>query len=792
MRETWLGYTIETTLQDIRYAARGLVHSTGFTLTVIATLALAIGANLTMFGLLSAVLWKPLPYPNPDRILDIQVDARNMQGAGATLGEVLDLSQRSRTLEQVSMINGADANLEFAGQMQQVTAAAVSDNFFALLGVHPALGRLLNSNVDGAKDQVYEYKDHVLAIVISNELWQHRFSANPKIIGATVRVNNANVQVVGVLPPGFRVYLPPDEGAPEQVDIWFPSSLSPTRQYRGLAVAARLRPGFTLAQANAELQTLAAQFEREFPEYYSGRTGWQASPFDTAPRLTLRFTASLIHDQMTRDSRPALFLLTAAVAFVLLIACVNVANLMLARGASRQCELEIRRALGVSRLRILRQLLTESLLLATLSAAAGVFCADAGLTVLSHLSTSGIPLQSRITLDSSVILAALLLSLATCLLFGLLPAWRITSGDESSKALHAGRTQTSGASARTWQRGLVVAEVALSIVPLVCGGLMLRSFSNLLHAPLGFNPTNIVTAKIPFNLAKFAESEQRSALMRQVLDQVRAIPGVESVSAASPLPLDGQQTRRVGAIDQPDKEPNLAIQQGALPGYLNVVGTRLLKGRDFTDADLAGSQRRVTIIDERLAQRLWPSSNALGKQLVVYRTGHQNVMQVIGITNAVRATQVRDDAMPRFMIPDDYPSSLVIKTTQTAAQLTRALNSAIAAAHTGRAPFDIRPLSDLVSESIGDTRFILLVLSAFATVSVLLAAVGLYGTLAYLTAQRTREFGIRLALGSSIQTIVGIVVKESILLAIVGTVFGLAGVPPSPAPCARCSTKSAR
>jgi predicted permease len=305
---------------------------------------------------------------------------------------------------------------------------------------------------------------------------------------------------------------------------------------------------------------------------------------------------------------------------------------------------------------------------------------------------------------------------------------------------------------------------------------MLHSFVNLLHAPLGFNPTDIIAAKVPFNFAKFPETQQRSALMRQILDQVRAIPGVESVSAADPLPLDGQQTRRVGTPDQPNAEPLLATQQGALPGYLQVVGTNLLKGRDFTNTDILASPQRVTIIDERLATQLWPAGNALGRQLVVYRTGHQHVMEVVGITTAVRATQVRDDAVPHFMMPDDYPQSLVIKTHQTAAQITPALNRAVAAAHTGRPPSDIFPLSDSVSNSMGDTRFILLVLSAFAAVSVLLAAVGLYGTLSYLTTQRTREFGIRLALGSSVESIIAIVVKEGILLAIVGTAIGLVGV----------------
>lgn len=301
----------------------------------------------------------------------------------------------------------------------------------------------------------------------------------------------------------------------------------------------------------------------------------------------------------------------------------------------------------------------------------------------------------------------------------------------------------------------MVAEVALSIVPLVCGGLMLRSFLNLLNAPLGFNPANVVTARAPLNLAKYPQVAQQWALLRDVLDRVGALPYVQSVSAANPLPLAGnQQMRRVGHIDQPEVPPILATQQGAMPGYLRVMGTPLLEGRDFTDDDVA-AQRNVTIIDERLAKRLWPEG-AIGKHLVVYRTGWRSNLEVVGVTGAVRATRVRDENIPHFMMPS-VEMSLVIKTPATASQITPGIRAALNAAQGGLAPFDIRPMSEYVSDSIGDSRFLLFLLSAFAVASVLLASVGLYGTLAYLTAQRTREFGIRLALGSSVNALVAIV-----------------------------------
>ena len=765
VRGAWLGEGVATTFQDIRYACRSLWRWPGFTAIVVATLALGMGASLTMFSLMRAVLWRPLPYPEPNRIVMIQVDARSVSNAGTTMGEVRDLSERSRSFEQVSTIDPGDVNLEYDGEMEHVASAWVSGDFLPLLGAHPALGRPLDTRTS-------EGRQNVLAILISDELWRRRFSADPGIIGKAVRVNDLDTQIAGVLPPGFRLFLPPSVSASEQIDVWLPYAMSATRQYRGIPIAARLRPGVTLDQANAELQTLAAQFEREYPEFYSGVKGWQASPFDRGPGAKVHFRAGLLHEEMTRDVRRGLFLLAGAVGFVLLIACVNVANLMLARGSARQRELEIRRALGASRARILRQLLTESLGLALASAAIGLGAAHYGLLAIERLSASHIPLQSRLGVDASVAMFALVLSVVTSLLFGLLPAWRLASG-QTGHPLRAGRAETPGSGARRLQRTLVVAEVALSIVPLACGGLMLRSFLNLMNSPLGFDPAGVVTAKVPVSLEKYPKTEQQWMQLRKVLDQVRALPGVQSVSAAGPLPLaPSQQPRRVGRADQLDSPPILATQQGAIPGYLGVMGTPLREGRDFTVDDIVPG-RPVTIIDERLAKRLWPEG-AIGKSLAVYRTGWRHDLEVVGVTAAVRATRVRDENIPHFMMPS-IEMSLVIKTHLTAERMAPGIKLAVDAAQVGRAAFDIRPMSAYVSDSIGDTRFIMFVLAAFAGASVLLAAVGLYGTLAYLTAQRTREFGIRLALGSSVRAIVAIVLRESILLAAIGVALGLLG-----------------
>jgi len=736
---------------------------------VIVTLALGIGANLIMFSLMRTVLWRPLPYPEPNRMVVIQVAARNFSNTGATGAELLGIKERSHSFEQVSTIDPFDINFEHAGEMEHVAAARISDDFLPLLGVRPALGRLLDSRLDLGDQQA-------LSVLISDELWRRRFAADPGVIGRAVRVDDADLQIAGVLPPGFRLFLPPLMSALEQVDVWLPKYIDRTRPYREIPVVARLRSSVTLDQGNAELHLLAAQFERENPDFYFGAKGWMASPSDRGPGAKVRFTARLLHDAMANDFRPALFLLSGVVGFVLLIASVNAANLMLARGSARQRELEIRRALGAGRIRIVRQLLSESLVLALAAATVGLLCAHFGLAAIRSIGAAHIPLQSRIAMDASVTLFALALAAVTTILFGLLPAWRLASG-KTGHPLRAGRTETLSPGARRLQRTLVVAEVALSIVPLVGAGLMMRSFLNLMHAPLGFNPANVVTARIPFNLKRHPHMEQRWALLQEVIDRVGASSGVQSVSAADTLPLAGQAMRRVGRPDQPDTPPMLATQQLALPGYLGVIGTPLLAGRDFTDDDIA-TKRKVTIIDQGLAERLWPEG-AVGKLLSVYRTGRRDDLEVVGVTAPVRVTRVRDGNIPHFMMPyGSYPvaMSIVVKTQEPAESLAPRIQSAVDAAHGARAAFDLRPMSAYVADSIGDTRFILCVLATFAGASVLLAAVGLYGTLAYLTAQRTREFGIRLALGCSVKALVTIVIRESVLLAIAGTAFGLIGV----------------
>ncbi len=754
VREAWLGNTIDTAIRDVRYACRTLRRAPGFTAVVVFTLALGIGGTVTMFSVMHAVLWRPLPYPAAERIVYLQVDARGVSNAGAAPGEVLDLQARSRTLEHISIIAGADANLEYNGEIEHVGSASVSDDLLPLLGASPALGRPLNSKTD--------IPGMVRNFLISDALWRRRFAADPAAIGRKVQVNNLEMQIAGVLPAGIRPYLPSSAEASEEIDIWFPTGIENSRDYRGFCVLARLKGGSTPGQANAELASLAADFVREYPARYSAGK--------------LRIGVRPLQAELTHEARPALFLLAAAVGFVLLIACVNVANLMLARGAARQRELAIRRAVGAGSGRLIRQMLTENLVLALGAGAIGLALANFSLEAIGKLAGTHLPMQARIAMNNTVLLFAVVLTLGVTLLFGLLPAFRLASG-RASDPLRAGRSETAAPGARLLQRALVVAEVALSIVPLVCCGLMLRTFVNLAEAPIGFNPSSIVTAKLPLNFMRYATDGQRWVVLRDVLEALRTAPGVEAVSAAGPLPFTTWQvTRRVGRAEHPEIPGILATQQTAIHGYLPLVGTPLLQGRDFTLEDIT-AKRPVAIVDDRLARRLWPEG-ALGKRIAVQSGRNRQELEIVGITAPVRVTRVRDEDIPHVFVPYHvYPieMSLTIKTRESAASLAPAIRRAALAADTGRAAFDIRPMSDYVADSIGDTRFLLVVLGVFAAACVLLTAVGLYGTLAYLISQRTREFGIRMALGSGVPAIVGMVVREGVLLTACGGAVGLIG-----------------
>ena len=508
-----------------------LWRSPGHAIVVILTIALGIGVNVAIFSVVHAVLWRSLPYPDASRIVAIEADTRDIPSAYAASGPVFDLRDASRTLVQVAAVEGRDASIEVDGIMERVAAARVTDDLLPLLGGPLALGRMLDSQQD-IRGVV------LMGVVISHELWQRRFQGDAQVIGRHFIVNNFDVQVVGVTQANLRTYLPPTDHVEERVDVWLPMRYEPTRMYRGSALVGRLAPGATLAAAQAESETLARAFVARYPGAY--------------PNDQLRLSIRPLADEVTRDARPALMAVAGAVGFVLLMACVNVANLMVARTKTRERELAVRRALGATRLRLLRQLLAENLVYTVLGGAGGLLLARLGIGILEWLRPVHLPRQSEIAIDAVVLLWSAGLTIACSVLFGLAPALFFTR-DALGQPLGSGRAGWTTMRSRTLQRALVVVEVALSIVPLVAAGLMLRTFANLLQAPIGFDPTHVMTARVSLNLSAFREIDQRTAFFREAIARVGAITGVESVSVGGPLPFaPAQVTQRYRAADDAD------------------------------------------------------------------------------------------------------------------------------------------------------------------------------------------------------------------------------------------------
>ena len=732
-------------------ALRSLTRTPGFVLVVVLTLGVGIGTSVTTFTVLQGVLWKPLPYPHAERLVILNAEWRGDRNRGVAPLELRAIEANSRTLDAVAVVSGVPANLTINGELERVFAVSASSGVFGMLGADPpALGRLLDDQTDFGPDGL------VSAVVISDGLWRRHFGADPAAVGRSIQVNNLRVQIVGVLRPGLKLFLPASLNAAEDVDVWFPSGISDRVDVRNAALA-RLAPGVSLAQANAELATLGAGYHERFPQHYSGTPKHYATP---------------VRELLTANVRPALIALGVAVAFVLLIACVNVTNLLLARAKTREREVAVRAALGASRARIVAQLLTESALLAVGGAALGLAFASGAIELLDWLRPTHLPRQSQLGIDTPVAAFAIALGSLVCLVCGSIPALRITRR-EHVDPLRAGRTGTSAPGLRRLQRGLVIAEVALSIVPLVGGGLMLRSFWNLTHAPLGFDPSGLVTARVQMSFRTFPDLESRLRLINSAVEGVRQLPGVATVAAAAPLPMAVPNNRSFAREGAPESGV-LASQQPVFPGYLALTRTPLVQGRDVSDDDLRAN-RMVAVIDQRLADRLYPEG-ALGKNLQMKMGSRLALTEIIGITAPVRAARVSDADLPHVFLSYNIMQVepwLVVRTSQTAAMIGPEIRRVVEALGTNRPVVDIRPMQYYVDQSVGDTRFMMLMLTAFAAASLLLAGIGMYATLAYLISQRTQEFGIRMALGATAASVMGLVAREGALLSAIGAVIGM-------------------
>jgi putative ABC transport system permease protein len=773
VRDTRAGFFLGTLWQDVRFGARMLRKTPAFTAVAILSLALGIGATSAIFSVVHAVLLRPLPFPKPQELVRVTGDAtrRNQTDTGLSVPELFDLRDRTGVFDQISGLMYIDANLTGGDQPERVETLLVDANYFSLLGVKPQLGRVFTSA---------DYRPGIAEIaVISNGLWQRRFGRDPAVIGKTVRMDNDMYTIVGVLPPEFRN---PGRGLQTDVELWSPAGwvASPflTQPVRGShflrGALARLKPGVKPADVQARLDRLSAELNREFPKDYPADLGW-----------TLR--AKPLQEDLVAKERPALLLLFAAVGFVLLIACANVANLLLARATSREKEIAIRAAIGADRKRLVRQLVTESLLLALVGGTLGLVVAMAGVEALATLQPSELVRLNRIEVDLPVLGVTLLIVLGSSLLFGLAPALSASRVAVSENLKEATRGTSAGSARGRMRAMFVVAQVAMAVVLLAGAGLLIRSFARLWNEHPGFDAGNMITARtwlpqpnIPESGPYFQHS-RRAALYREILRRVSILPGAKQAAITTFVPLSGARSNvSFQTEDQTEgSEVPLAAIAMVSSDYFSVLGIPLRRGRFFVEQD-DETGRPVALISESLTQRYFPNQDPVGKRIRPQggRTA-QPWLEIVGVVGDVHIEGLAIPPRPTIYRSAYQASSLsfgvVVRATNSPAGMVDALRREIQATDAELPVFSIRTMQEMMARDVADRRFTMTLLGLFAGGALLLAAVGLYGVMSYGVAQRTHEIGIRIALGAQRGAILRMVAAQGTRMVAAGIALGLAG-----------------
>jgi putative ABC transport system permease protein len=743
---------MDTLLQDIRYSLRTLIKNPGFSFVAMIALALGIGANTVVFSVVNTVLLSPLPFNDPDTLARVYEENREygFLRQSATMPNFLDWREQNTVFQSMGAYVAGAANLTGLGEPERIQFASVTADFFSVLGVEPIHGRAIRPEEIGPGGPKI--------VVLSSGFWQSHYGGDPNIIGQTISLDGTPYTIVGILPARGRF--------PGTAQLWRPLNIDFSkfgRRSQWLTVIARLAKGVTFEQAKAEMQQIGQRLAEQYPE---PNRGWGVA-------------VESLSDSVVGNIRPALLVLLGAVGFVLLIACTNVANLLLARAATREKEMAIRAALGAARRRLVRQLLTESILLAVAGGAAGLLLAMWAVDALVSLSGTSIPRAKDIGVDGRVLGFSFIISLMTGMIFGLVPAFQASRTNLNETMKEGGRRSRGGSSDRV-RSFLVVSQVALSLVLLVGAGLMIKSFNRLQQVSAGFNPEDVLTVRLSLPQGKYQQPASRASFCDQVIERITALPGVESAGAVVNLPLDGtgwSNSFTVEGRPPPTAGEFIAASNNRVSkDYFRAMQIPLARGRSFTERDAAGSPA-VAVINETAARRFFADEDPIGKRLQVHDGGPTR--EIVGIVGDVRHDGLDADIrpmiyMPYVQDPRAMTLNLVVRTSSDPAKLAAVVQGEVRAADKDLPLASVRTMEEIVAGSVSSRRFSMTLLAIFAGVALMLAVVGIYGVMSYLVNQRRHEIGIRMALGARPRDVLRMILGHGLRLSFIGAGLGLA------------------